>query len=346
MKHKQPIIFLMVSVLLTGCALYIFNGLSSYVDNSYLGLTKQVISKSDMDKILLSNEKTHVPLKLLFISNQEETISNQNLYQDVKSNLIALSGDKTLFGQNLINLELGESTRCLVSRSVARKLFGSLDIKNKVVSIKGQTYVISDILPAKVQNNVVVLNFSSQLSLTPDTLVIKPADQNRSEAVLSNQLKVTYGLSGNLLPFKVLGLIFQTMLWVLLGYQCFILCKLIDMYLLSFSCVISDKKLFGLLFSFAWGILMCHIISIPSDFIPNTAWSDFSFFSKLFTSQRDLLDKFFKSLKGYLDVIYLYQIGKILILLVCSIVVLLWSKISYLKFKCSRLSSVSKNDNY
>jgi hypothetical protein len=329
MKNKRQIIFyvfLVISLISLGLAWRTLKRLKPYSENIYLSMSNQTMTKNEIDKIRSDNRKSKQSYDLLFIANQDEMVSNSSLYKEVNSNLIALSGDKRLFGNHPLTLDSDDLEGCLLSKSLAYQLFGSYRVTNKRVKIKGQDFVVRALLSDQVKDDLAIINFPKKATFIPDMLIIKNDGQTISDTVIINNLKISYGITGQILPFKTLNIFLEILLLVLSLLISLILSSLCSRQIKNWFFKKNAKFIFlGVVL--IWGCFAIKTLKIPLDFIPNTSWSDFSFFEKNFEIQIDAIKAFIKIRKGTLELIYVYQIGKLLCLIFIGITALLLSKI-------------------
>lgn len=336
MKNKQQIIFyffMMLSLILSYSALHILNTLKPYSDNIYLNIPNQNMTKNELDKILSNNRKMDKPLDLLFIANQDETVSNPKLYKEAKSSLVVLVGEKRLFSNENLRLDSDDLEGCLLSETLVLKLFGSKEVKDKKVMIKGQKFIVRGVLSDRIKEDLVILNFSRKISFIPDTLIIKKSNLNISDTVIMNTLKVSYGIVGDALPFKILAILFRILIFLPLFLGSLIIYKICDRRLIGQFLGNGVRVSFLLFFLLIWLLILIKTIKLPMDFIPNTSWSDFSFFEKLYRNQDQSIKNFIKIRKGYLEMTYVYQIGKIIVLVIFSVFALYLSKFTSQRLK-------------
>jgi hypothetical protein len=222
----------------------------------------------------------------------DELVSVKELNTEVKTDVLALQGNSQLLFPKTPGLHGENTTECLVSSSLANKLFGNTTVKGLSIVYNNRKYQVLSVIPS--DRSFFVYESKSEAVTGLDRLTILSGNQVNKN-LLKQEFSERFSLDSQLLDYDIfrllLGVINGLLLLLFLGFFIWLSIR-------------SEKRKEGLtrrLFSMAGVtcslvlfILLTENFSITSEYLPTQA-SDFDFVKVLLDRMATSAELFLES---------------------------------------------------
>jgi|GEM_PF-2271709 len=226
---------------------------------------------------------------------QNQTVSYSELYRSTSVSAMVINGESRLLLKSAWNLLEQDKYGCLIDAQTAYKLFGDTNVVGQTIEYEKKEYVIRGIV--QKLENVLIIQSTSETKEVMNYISIEIGNNQRTEEVINN-FQRRHSISGNIMDFNVYNT-WATILVAILPIILFlsILVKFIKIIYNTSKKVPIHAVCYSFIalifFVTMFGVLRIKI-QYPQAFIPSK-WSDFGFWSNLYTEQ---INKVLAVLKG------------------------------------------------
>lgn len=193
---KKPFLFFikkMVCLLtLTGTFFLIWMSCQYYLELSQRTgayrtvILKEPLSEKDQERVEKEENSQTVPTPfVLWKELSEETVARENGGKEITTSLIRTAGDLSLLFHGNTLLEEKDTNGCLISRSLAKELFGSIQVLGLRIFYQEQLFTIQGVLPEDISFFVLT---GSPAKDTAFTCLSLPVEDTVSEFLIRHSL--------------------------------------------------------------------------------------------------------------------------------------------------------------
>jgi hypothetical protein len=226
---------------------------------------------------------------------QNQNVNYSELYRSTTVTSMIISGESRLLLKSSWNLQEEDKKGCLIDKKTAYKLFGDTNIVGQVIEYNEKEYIIRGIV--EKLDSIIVVQSTSETKEAMNYVSFEISKNQRAGDIVNN-FRNRHSLSGSVMDFNI----YNTWAAVLINILPLIL--LISTFILFVKIIYNTSKkapihaicysVIALLFFATMFSLLKIKIQYPQAFIPGQ-WSDFRFWSNLYTEQ---IDKVLNVLKG------------------------------------------------
>ncbi|MCD8395918.1 MAG: ABC transporter permease [Lachnospiraceae bacterium] len=298
------------------------------------------LTAEEAEAICADEAGQNEPLAICFYGEQETAVSCEENGKNASVALVLAAGNLTLLSESAAHLNWLEAS-CMIDADTAWTLFGSRQVSGQILQMDGDSYTVCGTIES--ERNFVIRNavLADERALT--SVLLKNPDGGDSNIVSrAEQFLTRHGLSGKVISFVYLNAFARDLL--LLAPLIFFLKGLrkewrllshrqgrdneqdesLDEMTGETLGKIQQNQFIEVMLCAMSAALLCLLVwmfrtkfEIPSDMIPTT-WSDFSFWSSWWQSQKQ---NFFLILGCAQGVMQISLIWKTFISVFCSMTV-------------------------
>ncbi|HIT91060.1 MAG TPA: hypothetical protein IAC41_11685, partial [Candidatus Merdenecus merdavium] len=324
-KIVITVLLIFLAVLLYKKTTGVYTEMKRYSDVLWISFPSNGVEKEKVDSIIIENNQGKNNKHMTIwkeLANQ--SITNPDLYRNVNVDMIIIAGKANLLFNTSINLEEDDEKGCVISQSLAKKLFGDINVKNCKVIYQEEEFLIRDVLEKQFKGDLIAIRPGSHMELPFDSMIVEKQNVHSSSLALQNKIFQQYELEGVLVEFDLFTefIAFYLLMPIALITFLFVKYSLSDKqkelslsgkFLLKPRFYVGIKVTIGIIVILFWILNLREILWLSDDVIPS-AWSDFDFFQNLFNEKSEALIYFLQKSKGYFELQYVLNTFKIFLL--------------------------------
>lgn len=249
-----------------------------------------------------------VTYSLVFLTESENRLEWKDTLKSIDVTVVSVAGQTNILADNKW-LDEEDEDGCLISEDAASELFGGTDVVGQEVALGEQRYVIRAVV-SDLKDSIIIYGTAD----TQFTRVRVSLPKRKSASQVKEALSSRYGISGTLLEYSIFYELASGMVWLLP----LILVISFLVWLRKNAKAANDGKEKALW----WGITIAVIILVgflgsrmirlPREMVPSR-WSDFSFWTRLFSDKKEALGFLLNTKKSIFDEHYMGVFIKIML---------------------------------
>lgn len=205
----------------------------------------------------------------------QKSVSEDEFGRNVKTKVIALSGDSSLFLRGKYVLWYGDKNQCIIGTNTAYRLFGSTNVAGKYVTYNDKKYLVLGVTDE--YEDLFAYEADKDDSVIFDRLSVTPRN-DETKARLANRIRSSFGISGLVIDYEVK--IFLARFVMMLGVIVVLIsliCSFNKYITKKFDLknglkLILDASTFAVVLTVTF-VCLCKT-QIPPDYLP-VRWSDY-----------------------------------------------------------------------
>lgn len=324
-KIVITILLIFIAVFLYKKTTGIYAEMKRYSNVLWISFPANGIEKEKVESIIIENNQGKNNKHMTIwkeLANQ--SITNTDLYRNANVDVIIIAGKANLLFNTGINLEEDDKKGCVISQSLAKKLFGDINVKNCKIIYQEEEFFIRDVLEKRFKGDLIAIRPGSHMEQPFDSMIVEKQNIHSSSLSLQNKLFHQYELEGVLVEFDLFTEFIAFYLLIPIALITFLLVKyslshnqkdfsLSGKFPLKRRLYGGVKVVIGIAVILSWILNIREILWLSDDFIPS-AWSDFKFLQNLFNEKAEALIYFLQKSKGYFELQYVLNAFKIFLL--------------------------------